>query len=126
MPPPTNTDQLTNQFDHRVLRVRENGGPANDIVPTESTTNQRRRTSVALALGDAHPRAELEASRRQFVDYDGLSWPSMSSVWVALRRFGMLANGELQVRARWKGWKLRQLRQKLGLRSCLERGFPIN
>ncbi|KAG0634139.1 hypothetical protein HOY80DRAFT_895426 [Tuber brumale] len=76
MPPPTNTDHLTNQIDHRVLRIRENGGPANDIVPTESTTNQRRRTSVALALGDAHPRAELEASRRQFIDYDGLSWPS--------------------------------------------------
>ena len=122
MPPPTNTDQLTNQIDHRVLRVRENGGPANDIVPTESTTNQRRRTSVALALGDAHPRAELEASRRQFIDYDGLSWPSM----LDLRRFGVLANGELQVRAQGKGWKLRQLRQKPGLRSYLEREFPIN
>ena len=52
-PPPTNADQLTNQLDHRVLRSRENGGPANDIVPTESTTHQRRPTSVALALGDA-------------------------------------------------------------------------
>jgi len=81
MPPPTNTDQLTNQIDHCVLRVWENGGPANDIVPTESTTTQRRRTSVALALGDAHPRAELEASRRQFIDYDGLSWPSMLCAW---------------------------------------------
>ena len=79
MSPPINTDQLTNQIDHRVFRIHENGGPANDIVPTESTTNQRRRTSIALALGDTHPRAELEAARRQFVDYDGLSWPSMSS-----------------------------------------------
>jgi len=80
--PTDNTDQLTNQIDHHVFRIRENGGPANDILPNESTTNQRRRASIALALGDAHPRTELEALRRQFIDYDRLSWPSMLSPWV--------------------------------------------
>jgi len=74
-----NTDQLTNQIDHYVLRICENGGPANDLVPTESITNQWRRTPISEALGDAHPCAELEASRQQFIDYDGPSWPSMFS-----------------------------------------------
>ena len=38
--------------------------------------------------------------------------------------FGVLANGEPQVQARGTGWKLRQLRGKVGLRSFLEPEFP--
>jgi len=30
----------------------------------------------------------------------------------------------MQARAQMRGWKLRQLVQKLDLRSCLEREFP--
>jgi len=36
----------------------------------------------------------------------------------------VLTNGELQVQARGTGWKLRQLRREIGLRSCSEPMFP--
>lgn len=43
--------------------MRENGGPPDDIEPSEFTSSQRRRTSIALALADPQSRT------------DGLSWP---------------------------------------------------